>query len=95
MIFPERLLSGWPISEMMSLDNLAGHDVFSRGYTSYDVTDFELFNRTFTAVYSGRELERLWPEEEKALEDIMNGTTKMILQTGEDFLKELNDVLDE
>lgn len=87
-----------PISEIMSLDNLAGQDVsssFSRGYTSYDVTDYELFNRTFTAVNSDLQLERLWPEEEKALEDIMSGKTKMILQTGEDFLKELNDVLDE
>jgi hypothetical protein len=29
------------------------------------------------------------PEEEKALDDIMTGKTKMIRQSGEEFLKEL------
>ena len=32
---------------------------------------------------------KLWPEEEQALEDIMSGKTKMVTQSGEDFLKDL------
>lgn len=35
----------------------------------------------------------LWPEEEQALEDIQTGKTKMINQTGEEFLKELNELV--
>jgi hypothetical protein len=38
---------------------------------------------------------RLWPVEEEALEDIMTGKVKMVRQSGEVFLKELNDVLNE
>jgi len=38
---------------------------------------------------------RLWPEEEKALEDIHTGKTKMIDVSGEDFLKEIKSVINE
>jgi hypothetical protein len=39
---------------------------------------------------TGRDTDGLWPEEEKALGDIRSGKTKMILQDGEEFLKELD-----
>ena len=39
--------------------------------------------------------DRLWPEEEKALDDIKTGKTKMVKESGEDFLKELNETIDE
>jgi hypothetical protein len=35
-------------------------------------------------------LRKLWPEEVKALKDIATGKTKMIVQDGGDFLKELD-----
>lgn len=38
---------------------------------------------------------RLWPEEEKALEDIHAGKTKMIDVSGEDFLQEIKSVINE
>lgn len=38
---------------------------------------------------------RLWPEEERALEDIHTGKTKMIDVSGEDFLKEIKSVINE
>jgi hypothetical protein len=38
---------------------------------------------------------RLWPEEEKALQDIHTGKTRMIDVSGEDFLKEIKSVLNE
>lgn len=37
----------------------------------------------------------LWPEEIQALEDIKSGKTKMIKQTGEEFLKKLEDITNE
>jgi hypothetical protein len=37
--------------------------------------------------------DKLWPEEEKELEDIMEGRVKMVTQTGEEFLKELEAVI--
>jgi hypothetical protein len=41
------------------------------------------------------ENERLWPEEEGALDDIKDDKTKMVKESGEDFLKELNEIIDE
>ena len=41
------------------------------------------------------ENDHLWPEEEKALDDIRTGKTKMVKESGEDFLKELNEMIDE
>jgi hypothetical protein len=38
--------------------------------------------------------DRLWPEELEALEDIKTGKTKMVRQSGEDFLKQLDAVID-
>lgn len=35
----------------------------------------------------------LWPEEEKALGKIKSGKTKMIVQDGEEFLKELDEAI--
>lgn len=35
----------------------------------------------------------LWPEEEQALEDIQTGKTRMITQSGEDFLKDLDELV--
>jgi hypothetical protein len=39
--------------------------------------------------------DKLWPEEEEALDDIMSGKTKMITQSGEDVLKELDSIIKE
>ena len=35
----------------------------------------------------------LWPEEEEAIENIRTGKTKIIKQTGEEFLKELDELI--
>ena len=37
--------------------------------------------------------DKLWPEEEKALDDIQQGKVQTIRQSGEDFLKELDELI--
>lgn len=41
----------------------------------------------------GHDEEGLWSEEVKALDDIRSGKTKMVVQDGEDFLKELDEFI--
>jgi hypothetical protein len=38
---------------------------------------------------------KLWPEEEQALEDIMTGKTKTVTESGADFLKRLDTIIEE
>ena len=37
----------------------------------------------------------LWPVEQKALDDIKSGKTKMITQGGQEFLDDLQSIIDE
>jgi hypothetical protein len=37
----------------------------------------------------------LWPVEQKALDDIKSGKTKMITQSGQEFLDDLQSIIDE
>ena len=47
-------------------------------------------NKVRKASKTGHDTNGLWPEEVQALENIRSGKTKMILQDGEDFVKELD-----
>ena len=38
---------------------------------------------------------KLWPEEEQRIQDIETGKIKMIYQTGDEFLKELENIINE
>jgi hypothetical protein len=66
---------------------------FTRSYAIQDISQTSVTERLLASSSSVNN--ELWPEEQHALEDIMTGKTKMIRQTGEEFLKELNDVLNE
>ena len=66
---------------------------YTASYKTQDISQAFGFNFRLQSI--GSKIPEAWPEEQKAFEDIITGKTKMIRQTGHEFLKELNDVLDE
>lgn len=75
---------------------VSGSHYLTMHLSNPDVISFNAYNvNAYIFIHKQEFSERLSQDEEKALNDIKAGKTKMVNQSGEEFLKELHEMIDE